>query len=359
MVLLEVLSSNSDVPLDGGDRYTEVIEEHGGLEPPSPELIAALVNRAVRRLNQGKDDAAAQDARRAVALARAAGDPAGELLALAALSLIVKAAGDAAGALAWARHAEGRLTANTPGLDKRWCTRLVATVLTDTGQLDAARRVCAAGIPLARQAGDASNLLGLLNLMANIERLAGHVPEARAHLREAAGTAARNGDHVNVMNLVNECGYLCAESGSWADAVTLWEACLADRRRRGVANVPGDESDRAGYLVRVEQALGPGQLTAARERGARMPVAAAAAMALMITAPATGETPAPPPGRLLTPRERELVTLVAQGQTNAQIARQLHISVRTVASHLDRIRDKTGQRRRADLTRLALEESLI
>ena len=45
---------------------------------------------------------------------------------------------------------------------------------------------------------------------------------------------------------------------------------------------------------------------------------------------------------------------VAQGATNAQIAGQLHISVRIVGSHLDRIRDKTGCRRRADLARLAL-----
>jgi DNA-binding CsgD family transcriptional regulator len=36
----------------------------------------------------------------------------------------------------------------------------------------------------------------------------------------------------------------------------------------------------------------------------------------------------------LSPRERELVTLVAQGRTDAQIAGQLYISVR---SHLDRI----------------------
>jgi DNA-binding CsgD family transcriptional regulator len=35
------------------------------------------------------------------------------------------------------------------------------------------------------------------------------------------------------------------------------------------------------------------------------------------------------------------------------------IGIRTVSSHLDRIRDKTGCRRRADLTRLALTESLI
>ena len=40
----------------------------------------------------------------------------------------------------------------------------------------------------------------------------------------------------------------------------------------------------------------------------------------------------------LSPRERELVTLVAQGRTDAQIAAQLVISVRTVISHLDRIR---------------------
>jgi DNA-binding CsgD family transcriptional regulator len=69
--------------------------------------------------------------------------------------------------------------------------------------------------------------------------------------------------------------------------------------------------------------------------------------------------PAAPGSGQLSARERELVTLVAQGRTNAQIAAQLYISVRTVTSHLDRIRDKTGYRRRADLTRLALSEALV
>ena len=66
----------------------------------------------------------------------------------------------------------------------------------------------------------------------------------------------------------------------------------------------------------------------------------------------------PAPGKL-SARERELVTLVAQGRTNAQIAAELYISIRTVSSHLDRIRDKTGCRRRADLTRLALSTGLV
>ena len=53
------------------------------------------------------------------------------------------------------------------------------------------------------------------------------------------------------------------------------------------------------------------------------------------------------------------MTLVAQGHTNAEIAARPYISIRTVTSHLDRIRDKTGYRRRADLTRLAPSEGLV
>ena len=71
------------------------------------------------------------------------------------------------------------------------------------------------------------------------------------------------------------------------------------------------------------------------------------------------ETPQKPAADGLSARERELVVLVAKGYTNAQIASKLSISPRTVGSHLDRIRDKTGCRRRADLTRLALSTGLI
>jgi DNA-binding CsgD family transcriptional regulator len=61
----------------------------------------------------------------------------------------------------------------------------------------------------------------------------------------------------------------------------------------------------------------------------------------------------------LSARERELVTLIAQGCTDAQIAAHLDISIRTVRTYLDRIQDKTGCRRRADLTRLALSAGLV
>ena len=93
------------------------------------------------------------------------------------------------------------------------------------------------------------------------------------------------------------------------------------------------------------------------DRGTAMNISTAAEYALMLADPGPPRS-APGPGEL-SARERELVTLVAQGRTNAQIAAELHISVRTVSSHLDRIRDKTGCRRRADLTRLALSSRLV
>jgi DNA-binding CsgD family transcriptional regulator len=77
------------------------------------------------------------------------------------------------------------------------------------------------------------------------------------------------------------------------------------------------------------------------------------------------EAPGPPQAVVapaldsLSARELELVTLVARGRTDVQIAAELLINVRTVSSHLDRIRDKTGCRRRADLTRLALTAGLV
>ena len=61
----------------------------------------------------------------------------------------------------------------------------------------------------------------------------------------------------------------------------------------------------------------------------------------------------------LTPKEHEVLSLLARGERDVDIAEHLFISVSTVRSHLDRIRDKTGKRRRADLTRLAYERGLV
>jgi DNA-binding CsgD family transcriptional regulator len=55
----------------------------------------------------------------------------------------------------------------------------------------------------------------------------------------------------------------------------------------------------------------------------------------------------------LTPREREVLTCVANAYDNREIAEELVITVRTVNRHLENIRGKLGSRRRSELVRIA------
>jgi DNA-binding CsgD family transcriptional regulator len=231
-------------------------------------------------------------------------------------------------------------------------------VLTEAGDLAAAEHMCAVGLARSREAGDRWNLPDLLMDMTVLDLQAGRNDDAVAHLREALQIAARTGGRGRVLDGLECCGYLCAATGRRAEAVTVWAAYAALLQYEGLIDPPLAARRRQEPLRKARQALGPAKARAAEERGAAMSLATAAEYALMLTAPAPSPASAPGRGKL-SPRERELVTLVAQGRTDAQIAAQLYISVRTVSSHLDRIRDKTGCRRRADLTRLALTAGLV
>ena len=61
----------------------------------------------------------------------------------------------------------------------------------------------------------------------------------------------------------------------------------------------------------------------------------------------------------LTPREQEVVKLVAEGYTNKQIAETLVISEKTVERHRANILEKLGMRDRVELTRYAIRQGLI
>jgi DNA-binding NarL/FixJ family response regulator len=61
----------------------------------------------------------------------------------------------------------------------------------------------------------------------------------------------------------------------------------------------------------------------------------------------------------LTPREQEVIKLVAEGHTNKQIAETLVISEKTVERHRANILEKLGMRDRVELTRYAIRHGLI
>jgi predicted ATPase/DNA-binding CsgD family transcriptional regulator len=358
----------------GALRHFTAVRDAIGDRGRFPLLARCLSSRSATLLTMGRIAEAAGDARRSVALAREGDDPVAEAQALAVLGLVACVVGDRVGAVQLARHAE-QITAGMHGPTARMCCHTLTTVLIDAGDLAAAQRVCAAALAGARDAGDLWSLGNLLEKMVVLDLSSGRFEDAAAHLWEGLQTALQTGVRARVLDDLDCCGYLCALTGRCAEAVTVWAAVVVLQGREGFS-VPSHPDLPEGWLQRQEplrearRALGPAQARAAEERGAAMSVATAAEYALMLTAagpqlpaadgPAADGAAVTVPGLdRLSPRERELVTLVARGHTDAQIAAQLYISVRTVSSHLDRIRDKTGCRRRADLTRLALSAGLV
>jgi DNA-binding CsgD family transcriptional regulator len=340
--------------LAGALGHFTAVSDAVGARGPSRALADCLAGRSVVLSNLARFGEAVHDGRQALVQARELGYPAGEALALLGLTIAAGYTDDFSSALQLARQAE-QIRADLPGWLVRFRSRLLAGVLNETGDLAAAEDVCAAGLARSREAGDVLNLTRLLAETVSLALRAGRADEAAVHLRELLLITARTGATIELCNGLQHCGFLCVATGRHAEAVTVWAAHAVLRQRLGYTDAIGmrrwQEATR-----KARQALGPARARAAEERGAAMSQATAAEYALLLTGPQP--TSAPGPGQL-SARERELVTLVAQGLTDAQIAGQLYISVRTVRSHLDRVRDKTGCRRRTDLTRLALTAGLV
>ena len=340
------------------DRFTALRDARED-RPASPALAAALAGRSLALTYLSRPAEAAEDGRRSLALARAAGDPTGQARALVNLSTAAYAAGDVAEAARLAWQAE-RIQAEVPGSIARAGGNILVLALTEIGDVAAAERSCAAGLARSREAGDLWSLARLLTRLAALDVRAGRTSDAAAHLREALQAAWRAGGLSEMLGALDGCGHLCAATGRHVEAVTAWAAHAALAGREGHADWPPAARRRRESLADVTRTLSAAEASAAEDRGAAMSLATAVEYGLMLTA-----APSPPPGQErsatgnLSARERELVSLVAHGNTDMQIAAQLYISVSTVRSHLDRIRDKTGCRKRADLTRLALGAGLV
>jgi predicted ATPase/class 3 adenylate cyclase/DNA-binding CsgD family transcriptional regulator len=341
------------------DHFTAACEAMQG-RGPSRVLADTLTGRSSVLLNLSRLSEGAEEARRALAMARELSYPAGEGAALRMLAIAAFYSGDNDGAVQLIRQMQ--LLTGMPGSIARKGSTVMIAALIDAGNLAAAENACATALARCRDTSDMLNLPYLLMLMGYLDVQLGRFRDAAAHLGEALQVALRAGDLWDVDQGLWYCAFLCAATARHAEAVTVWAAlAVHTRQQRATVDSTAEETRRREEaLSKARHTLGPASIRAAEQRGAAMSLDTAAEYALMLTAPAAPLTTTAGTGLgRLSARERELVTLIAQGRTNAQIAAQLYISVRTVGSHLDRIRDKTGCRRRADLTRLALTEGLV
>ena len=113
---------------------------------PSPALVHGLADRAIGLANLGRTGEAAEDARRALAMAREIGYRAGEINALGTLSAATGSSGDLDGAVQLARQA-AQITAGVPGVLARWSSHYLTGALIGAGDLAGADEAARRGWP--------------------------------------------------------------------------------------------------------------------------------------------------------------------------------------------------------------------
>ncbi|HVQ59499.1 MAG TPA: response regulator transcription factor [Solirubrobacterales bacterium] len=111
------------------------------------------------------------------------------------------------------------------------------------------------------------------------------------------------------------------------------------------------EAGALGYLFKDAAHLE--LIEAVREAAAGRQYLPAAVAAGLARPTDEGERPA------LSPRETEVLRLMALGHTNREIGEQLELSIRTVETHRSHIQQKLGLSSRPELTRYALDNGLL
>lgn len=251
-----------------------------------------------------------------------------------------------------------------------WCLSLAAQARAQQGELDAARALAAEAAaydgPLgAVFAGDAQRARAWVaaaegRLTDAAAELVGAAEEQLARAQPsfalfALHDAVRLGEHRLADEVVEVAGRL---DGPGPVAVALHAAGLCagdpDRLQRAA-----DAFAALGWSPASAEAAAH---AAAAYAGAGLHARATAAGALRddrlarCEAPLRATLPAPAGAPRLTRREREVAALAAQRHSNADIARLLHLSVRTVESHLYAVYAKLGLSDRNELSAALLDQ---
>ena len=233
--------------------------------------------------------------------------------------------------------------------------------------LDRAAALAEESAELSREAGDRLLLPLPLTWLGWVALLGGDLERAKALYKESLALSKELGAHKQLTLILQE-GLACAAGaeGEAERAARLFGATEALREAIGFPLEPALSTLEEPYLVGVRSQLEEGAWTAAWEDGQKMSMETAVEYALSEEEPSTA-SPAPErslssarehPSRL-TPREVEVLGLVATGMTSAQVATELFVSIRTVDTHLTSIYHKLGVTSRAGATRFALEHGLI
>jgi DNA-binding CsgD family transcriptional regulator len=167
-------------------------------------------------------------------------------------------------------------------------------------------------------------------------------------------------DRRSILRSLAGLAEIAATHGGHGQAATLVGAFEALSADGGVLSDPPATAGYARAVAIVQRALGTAATAALVDVGRALPMVTSLEIALDVTVPDDRSTAAVHSSdSRLTPRELEVLRLVAEGKSNAQIAETLYVGVRTVRSHVASILAKLGVPTRTAATAHAIHCGLI
>jgi non-specific serine/threonine protein kinase len=223
-----------------------------------------------------------------------------------------------------------------------------------------ARRLAERGLALSREVGERQSISAALYILATLAQAEGDHERARNLLEEGLIVSAELGNEADVAHCLEGLGSIAGAEGRIARAARLWgaEEALLEKIEAAVYTYVPDRSHHRSRVAAAQARLGEEAWDAAWAEGRAMSLEQAIEYAL--ERPSTPEptvVESYPAG--LSAREVDVLRLVAQGMTNAEVARNLFISSRTVSWHLGSVYRKLGFNSRTEATRFAVEHDLL
>jgi len=245
---------------------------------------------------------------------------------------------------------------------------LLGLIHLEQGELEAARASLEDSLVVIKQAGEEAEAMEQCYGLARLSALQGHVDLARRqYLDSLTRLFEYNIYKETVASGLEGLAALEAAQGALRHAAHLWGAAQVLREAIGAPIYPVYRSSYEQAIAQTRATLGEQPFRTAWAEGRSMTpdqvLAAQDSETIPAGRPSVPQPPAPIPSLTypagLTAREVEVLRLLAQGWTDAQIAEHLMISPRTVNRHTTSLYSKLNVFSRAAATRYAHEHDLL